>query len=165
MEGQSEIPGHYQFPLEGKSSSSMVGGMFSLLRSLTMCKISSYRFESSDEPLRGLHDHREAGVSRHQAGMCTVAAASDYFWLGVFINNYLEAHSTISQGCAGGSRSFRKVLIEHNSVSRSNCHIPSNSILLTFSFFQSTNILYKPGNQGLPSATFPVLCRLHPQPE
>lgn len=110
----------------------MVGGMFSLLRSLTMCKISSYRFESSDEPLRGLHDHLEAGVSCHRAGMHTVVAASDYFWLGVFINNYLEAHSTISQGCAGGSRSFRKFLVEHNSISPSNCHIQHSYNLLFF---------------------------------
>lgn len=114
----------------------MVGGMFSLLRSLTMCKISSYSFESSDEPLRGLHDHLEAGVSCHRAGMHTVVAASDYFWLGVFINNYLEAHSTISQGCAGGSRSFRKVLVEHNSISPSNCHIQHSYNLLFFSKYE-----------------------------
>ena len=32
----------------------------------------------------------------------------NYFYLNMYISNCLEAHSQISQGCAGGSRDFKE---------------------------------------------------------
>lgn len=94
-------------------------GVFFSLHSLKVCKISSYRFEASNL-LRGLPDCLGADVSCHRVGTQAMIAFKNYFYLRLCISNCLEAHSQISQGCAGGSRHFKKAKY----LSPSNCEVP-----------------------------------------
>ena len=94
------------------------GGLFFLLHSLKVCKISSYRFEASNL-LGGLPHCLGADISCHRVGTQAMIAFKNYFYLSMCISNWLEAHSKISQGCTGGSRHFKKAKY----FSPSNCEV------------------------------------------